>query len=174
MSVLRRRGLLKEASGSHIETWFDVTLSAESANINTPTASTAFVNRWNSEKPLRIFVQLYAVIPITEVVAHTARLITYENGAGIRYNLVNSSNNSGRSYNASDGTEICLEATCEYVSGQNYKITWSSNSGASGTRSSSANPFNYNITNKTYFSARNTDSTNFGVGSRLLVLAEYA
>ena len=176
MSLLRRRGMLQVGGGTHIEVWADVRRATESGTISSPSLSNDFIARWDSgDRPSRIWFQLYAVTPQTGVVAQSARLMTYNSGAGIRANLVNSSNNSGRAYSSSDGTVLCLEALCEHISGTSYKITWSSNDGTSGTRSNSMNPFGYSITGytNTRFQARTTDSTVFGVGSRLLVLAEY-
>lgn len=176
MGLMRRRGMLKEESGEGYETLFDVTLSSESGTINTPNMSNGLVARFNAGVPKKLIMRLYAVTPQSGTVRQVSRLCYWQSGVGIKYNLVNSSNSGTQSFDCGDGSVVSLEAVAEITEGSvpsdsYYRITWENNIGGSGVRASARGRLFQFVFNTCLFTARG--STALGVGSRLVVLAQF-
>ena len=152
-----------------METWFDVTRTTEATSVSTSQVGAAFVTRFNNNPPQKICLRFYPVTPENQTVSQSGRMVLWRSGVSLQRNFCGASGNSNttkKSFRCGDGTELAMECILTQTSGRTYSFVLTTNTGATNSGS-----YTWSVNKADYFAVR--DTTMLGVGTRLVVTAEY-
>ena len=141
----RRREMMQKKNGSSTVVFDDVIIVKEATTINTKKFSNAFINDYVVNKPKKIILRCYPVIP-TAGRTNMRMGDSIWNASGYVDQYIADHRFSGaKTGNLGDGTEMAFESICNFVEGteNDFDCVTEFNTGGTITKRISFSPTNF-------------------------------